>query len=286
MTIGELLKEYRISQGKKQKEFIDSGTIISQSFYSKVEKNVHKIAADSLVDILHYNNIPVWEFFSRLNQSDEIKHQQIESFNKIMSDAFYDNDKKKVENLKPLIKESNLSEKDKQEELLLVKAWLELMKKNTTKPDIELRKKIKDKIFDIPNFNYNKISLFCNFMKFYDFNSNKIISKKIIEQNISSNNIKIQTAILAIIVNILAFSLKDGKENDTGYFIESGNKIKTRPELVFYKSAFYFFENLVDYSLTKNNASYNKCQNTKDFLANIGMSKYSKVLEQLLAKYN
>lgn len=286
MTIGELLKEYRISQGKKQKEFIDSGTIISQSFYSKVEKNVHKIAADSLVDILHYNNIPVWEFFSRLNQSDEIKHQQIESFNKIMSDAFYDNDKKKVENLKPLIKESNLSEKDKQEELLLVKAWLELMKKNTTKPDIELRKKIKDKIFDIPNFNYNKISLFCNFMKFYDFNSNKIISKKIIEQNISSNSIKIQTAILAIIVNILAFSLKDGKENDTGYFIESGNKIKTRPELVFYKSAFYFFENLVDYSLTKNNASYNKCQNTKDFLANIGMSKYSKVLEQLLAKYN
>lgn len=286
MTIGELLKEYRISQGKKQKEFIDSGTIISQSFYSKVEKNAHKIAADSLVDILHYNNIPVWEFFSRLNQSDEIKHQQIESFNKIMSDAFYDNDKKKVENLKPLIKESNLSEKDKQEELLLVKAWLELMKKNTTKPDIELRKKIKDKIFDIPNFNYNKISLFCNFMKFYDFNSNKIISKKIIEQNISSNSIKIQTAILAIIVNILAFSLKDGKENDTGYFIESGNKIKTRPELVFYKSAFYFFENLVDYSLTKNNASYNKCQNTKDFLANIGMSKYSKVLEQLLAKYN
>ncbi|OUP99132.1 helix-turn-helix domain-containing protein [Lactobacillus gallinarum] len=286
MTIGELLKEYRISQGKKQKEFIDSGTIISQSFYSKVEKNVHKIAADSLVDILHYNNIPVWEFFSRLNQSDEIKHQQIESFNKIMSDAFYDNDKKKVENLKPLIKESNLSEKDKQEELLLVKAWLELMKKNTTKPDIELRKKIKDKIFDIPNFNYNKISLFCNFMKFYDFNSNKIISKKIIEQNISSNSIKIQTAILAIIVNILAFSLKDGKENDTGYFIENGNKIKTRPELVFYKSAFYFFENIVDYSLTKNNASYNKCQNTKDFLANIGMSKYSKVLEQLLAKYN
>lgn len=285
MTIGELLKEYRISQGKKQKEFIDNGIIISQSFYSKVEKNAHRIAADSLVDILHYNNIPIWEFFSRLNQSDEMRHQQIESFNKIMSDAFYDNDKKKVENLRPLIEESNLSEKDKQEEILLVKAWLELMKKNNAQPDIALRNKIKDKIFDIPNFNYNKISLFCNFMKFYDLNSNKIISKKIIEQNINSNEIKIQIAILAIIVNILAFSLKDGKENDTGYFIENGNKIKTRPELVFYKSAFYFFENLIDYSLTKNNDSYNKCQNTKDFLANIGMLKYSKVLERLLVKY-
>lgn len=286
MTIGELLKEYRISQGKKQKEFINSGIIISQSFYSKIEKNTHRIAADSLVDILHYNNIPIWEFFSRLNQSDEIKHQQVESFNKIMSEAFYDNDREKVESLKPLIEESNISEKDKQEELLLVKAWLELMKKNSTEPDINLRNKIKEKIFDIPNFNYNKISLFCNFMKFYDLNSNKVISKKIIEQNINSNNVKIQTAILAIIVNILAFSLKDGKENDTKYFIENGNKIKIRPELVFYKSAFYFFENLIDYSLTKNKKSYSRCQEAKDFLANIGMSKYSKVLEQLLVKYN
>lgn len=40
MTIGELLKEYRISQGKKQKEFIDNGIIISQSFYSKVENRL------------------------------------------------------------------------------------------------------------------------------------------------------------------------------------------------------------------------------------------------------
>ncbi|WP_236695141.1 XRE family transcriptional regulator [Lactobacillus pasteurii] len=38
MTIGELLKEYRITQGKKQKEFTNDGIIVSQSYYSKVEK--------------------------------------------------------------------------------------------------------------------------------------------------------------------------------------------------------------------------------------------------------
>ena len=37
MTIGELLKEYRISQRKNQKEFINNGKIVSQSYYSKVE---------------------------------------------------------------------------------------------------------------------------------------------------------------------------------------------------------------------------------------------------------
>ena len=43
MTIGELLKEYRISQGKNQKKFINDGMIVSQSYYSKVEKNANKI---------------------------------------------------------------------------------------------------------------------------------------------------------------------------------------------------------------------------------------------------
>lgn len=42
----------------------------------------------------------------------------------------------------------------------------------------------------------------------------------------------------AIIDNILAFSLKEKKEKSVNYFIESGEKIKTKPELVFYKSAF------------------------------------------------
>lgn len=86
-------------------------------------------------------------------------------------------------------------------------------------------------------------------------------------------------------MNILAFSLRDGKEKDTNYFIESGNKIKIRPELVFYKSTFYFFENFIDYRLNKNNKSYSRCQGAKAFLGNVGMSEYSKVLEQLLEKY-
>ncbi|MCF1784018.1 XRE family transcriptional regulator [Lactobacillus mulieris] len=36
MQIGSLLKEYRLSQGKRQKEFV--GEVVSQSYYSKVEK--------------------------------------------------------------------------------------------------------------------------------------------------------------------------------------------------------------------------------------------------------
>ena len=113
MTIGELLKEYRISQGKNQKKFINDGMIVSQSYYSKVEKNANKITVDNLVDLLHYNNIPIWEFFSRLNSNDDLRHQQIKDFNNMMIEAYYENNIDKVRGLKPLVKESNLSNKDK-----------------------------------------------------------------------------------------------------------------------------------------------------------------------------
>lgn len=166
MKIGELLKEYRLSQGKNQQEFIDNGIIISQSYYSKVEKNINKITVDNLVDLLHYNNIPLWEFFSRLNSSDDLQHGQIKDFENTMLEAFYENDKEKIRKLKPLIEESNLSKKDKAEELLQLDAFLESMKTTDEKPNNELRLKIKEKIFDIPNFNKTKVTLFCNYMLF------------------------------------------------------------------------------------------------------------------------
>ena len=285
MTTGELLKEYRIAQGKNQKEFINNGMIVSQSHYSKVEKNANKITVDNLVDLLHYNNIPIWEFFSRLNSNDDLRHQQIKDFNNMMIEAYYENNIDKVRGLKPLVKESNLSNKDKEEELLLVEAWLEAMKDPSEEPDLQLRTKIKEKIFNIPNFNDTKVALFCNFMPFYDLESNIVIAKKITDQYINTKNTKMQVALLAIITNILSFSLNENKEKNVDYFIESGEKIKTKPELVFYSSAFYFFKNIIFYHRTNSDEYYNKSIQTKNFLLSIGMTEYGKLLEKLLIKY-
>ena len=103
-------------------------------------------------------------------------------------------------------------------------------------------------------------------MKFYDLESNKIISKKIIEQHINTKNSKMQIALLAIIVNILAFSLRDSKLQESEYFIKNGDKIKTQPELVFYKSAFSFFKNLINYQITHDQESYENSKEIKKFL--------------------
>lgn len=285
MTIGELLKEYRITQGKNQKEFTDSGMIVSQSYYSKVEKNIHRITADSLIELLHYNNIPLDEFWGRINQNDKIQHQQVQDFNNMLVDAYYDSDVNKIKQIKELVIQSNLPDKDKKEELLWVDAWLEVLKGPKDTPNTELREKVKDKIFNLPNFNKSNVALFCNFMQFYDLDSNKIIGRRIVEQYINSKDIKMQIALIAIIVNIIVFSLKEKRENEVSFFIENAEKIKTRPELVFYKIALYFFENIVNYHLTKNEKYYQRSVAAKDLLINIDMTQYGKVLEKLLITY-
>ena len=285
MTIGELLKEYRITQGKNQKEFTDSGMIVSQSYYSKVEKNIHRITADSLIELLHYNNIPLDEFWGRINQNDKIQHQQVQDFNNMLVDAYYDSDVNKIKQIKELVIQSNLPDKDKKEELLWVDAWLEVLKGPKDTPNTELREKVKDKIFNLPNFNKSNVALFCNFMQFYDLDSDKIIGRRIVEQYINSKDIKMQIALIAIIVNIIVFSLKEKRENEVSFFIENAEKIKTRPELVFYKIALYFFENIVNYHLTKNEKYYQRSVAAKDLLINIDMTQYGKVLEKLLITY-
>ena len=58
MTIGELLKEYRQKKGLTQKQFADG--IVSTSYYSKVEKNEHRITVEDLVKILEHNDIAMW----------------------------------------------------------------------------------------------------------------------------------------------------------------------------------------------------------------------------------
>lgn len=49
-------------------------------------------------------------------------------------------------------------------------------------------------------------------MPFYDLESNIVIAKKIIDQYINTKNTKMQVALLAIITNILSFSLNENKE--------------------------------------------------------------------------
>lgn len=69
MTIGSLLKKYRLEQGKTQAKFV--GKIIDRSYYAKVENEIHQISARDLMSILAYNGIDLSDFFTQINEKYE-----------------------------------------------------------------------------------------------------------------------------------------------------------------------------------------------------------------------
>ena len=65
MTIGEALKSLRLHAGMTQTEM--AAGIVTDSFYSKVERGVHAIDADVLIQILAKHHFDVTNFFEQIS---------------------------------------------------------------------------------------------------------------------------------------------------------------------------------------------------------------------------
>lgn len=64
MTIGEALKSLRLHAGMNQTQM--AAGIVTESFYSKVERGVHAIDADVLIQILTAHHFDVTTFFAQI----------------------------------------------------------------------------------------------------------------------------------------------------------------------------------------------------------------------------
>ena len=53
---------------------------------------------------------------------------------------------------------------------------IEAMKPSSEAPNLKLRNKIKEKIFNIYDFDDTNVALFCDFMQFYELDSNIPVS--------------------------------------------------------------------------------------------------------------
>lgn len=64
MTIGQALKSLRLHAGLTQEEM--AAGIVSVSFYSKVERDIHEIDTNTLIKILSTHRFDVVEFLLEL----------------------------------------------------------------------------------------------------------------------------------------------------------------------------------------------------------------------------
>lgn len=278
MMIGSLLKEYRLKQNKSQRKFI--GSIVTQSYYSKVEKNISQITADNLIGLLQYNNISVQEFFNSFSQKSDNSYRQTKELENMMIEAYYTNNIEQMHNIKKIIQESTLSEYDKNYQTLMTNGLLALM--NPKLNSEKLTSTIKNKIFDIPSYTQDKLILYCDFMQFYSLSDNEIITRNILKQYQSTNDSNIQELILAIVCNILIFSIENDKFENVSYFLNKIQNIKTTPQLLFYKIDIEFFKNIIKIKNSNDAKKINKCKNIIKTLQDAGMKEYSNELKKFI----
>ena len=281
MTIGELLKEERMEKGLTQKQFADG--IVSTSYYSKVEKDEHRITAEDLIAVLEHNNIPLWSFFKELSLKGNFQHEYKINLEAEVMDAYYHSDSKRLEEIIQDLNNSN--EPDKKDDLLIVEGWLESLKEDDEEPNIEVREALKDRVFNIPNLNKVKLTLFCNFMDFYDLDSNIAIAKNAINKFIGSNETEIQEVLLAMIANLLCLSIKENNYSYVDYLVTISEKLPLKPQFFLYKDMIYFYKHLSSYHFNHKNEDLDNCHIIIANVKLVGMNEYGTELEKFLNKH-
>lgn len=280
MEIGELLQKYRIEQGKTQKSW--AGNVISPSFYSKVEKGLNRISAEDLLRLLEANHIPLWEFFSHLEGNADQQKKWEKNLRARLMQAYYHGNQADFQQLFKEVQASNFP--DKEEQLLIIEGWMETIK-DDQEANEALRQKIKDKIFNIAAFDKKRLMLYCNFMDFYDLESNRYLSRQIVEKYRQTTDVDIQVALLAIIDNLLTDFAEKREVNGTEYFIEAGKQIPTRPELFFYKNSLLFFENLLAYQAKPSADKMKYCRLAVQNYQLLGMAEYGQEVQKFLDEH-
>lgn len=281
MTIGELLKEYRQKKGLTQKQFADG--IVSTSYYSKVEKNEHRITVEDLVKILEHNDIAMWTFFRRLSLKGDFQHEYIIKLENDVLDAYYHSNKNRIEEIRQEVEKSTVPNKD--EYLLLIDGWLENLKTEDEESNLEVRKALKDKVFNIPNINKEKLNLFCNFMEFYDLETNVMITRNALNKFMNSNDTEIQEVLLAIMDNLLYLSIKENNYDYVGYLISSAENFPVKPQFYFYQSLLFFYKHLTNYHFNGKQEDLDTCRGIVNGLKLTGMKAYGIELEEFLNKH-
>ena len=278
MTIGNLLKKYRLNKEKTQREWI--GNIISPSYYSKVEKGIHRISAEDLVSLLNYNSVSLIDFFGELNNSKQIGYNQEQELMGMINDAYYRNAKNELVKLKEIVNESDLP--NKEADLLYLDAYIA----DINNEDLNDREKqaLKDKIFSRPNFDKSTLVLYCNFMMFYDLESNVIISREIIKQFQGSNDVKILEMILSVIGNLLIQCIEEKEYDETKFLVRAANQISTKPELFFYKNVIVLLENMIMYHYDAKDKYLQICHKLIENFSLLGMTEYGKEINKFFEK--
>ncbi|MCW8106450.1 helix-turn-helix transcriptional regulator [Lactobacillus mulieris] len=97
MTVGEALKQERKNLNLTQSAM--AAEVISPSFYSKVENNLHEINVNDLLAILDAHCIDIPSFFMKIDSKVKTDYFNLNTFTDRVLDIWYNKDLKQLAEL-------------------------------------------------------------------------------------------------------------------------------------------------------------------------------------------
>lgn len=267
MTIGEALKKERIMLGLTQTQM--AGKVLTKSYYSKIERNVHEINAIDLINILNSHGINTAEFLNNIEKSESSIEIRIHKYNYMLHVAYYQKDLKSLDLLHQLLK------KEKQiDEILDLEAQIELLKESIKKDfsliPINEQKRLKNIILNTENWNESNLRLFSMAMQLFKIEEVNIIVFSIFSKykNINGLSSSLQKIIAAIAVNFLEYSHCCGMKQSkyTKRALDILDSLTEEPNNCFAKLMKSYYQNVFD-------SNAKEAKKILDFLSKNGMSE-------------
>lgn len=248
-NLGEKLKSLRLDLGLTQTEM--AAGVISVSFYSKVERGLHSIGAEELLEILKRHDINVASFFSDEKKENVNRKKLISLMNKFVKVATEDNDNEikgvildleKIKPQTPLIESLILQAK-----LISNTHDTESLKKLTN----QQKQKMKQIVFqkDTDENEYFRIVIFANLIRIYSLEEANFLIKSITRRysNVNGLEKKMEVALSVLMVNYINWCIEQGKFDYSYEALKYLTKLPNIIELAFTKILGQYFDDLIDH---------------------------------------
>ncbi|MFK8243129.1 MULTISPECIES: Rgg/GadR/MutR family transcriptional regulator [unclassified Facklamia] len=257
MEIGEVLRSYRRSLGLTQQEM--AANVLTTSYYSKVEKGYHRISAEDLFEILDLHGIKLMSFYEKYHKNDKVLEfnrrvrEITQAYNAMDTDA--------LNRLKNQICVSKLPNKEQQILMFLLKIVMAIINQDIDSISEQDKIEIKNKIFNLENWDDFKLTLYANVMIIYSVDANQVMIGNILTEDLEIMNSEKQALILTILINFILICIYQKEFHLAYYYIEKIKNVTTRPQTnILHKMMSEFLFNYLNYRDNREEIFYDNMQ--------------------------
>lgn len=280
MEIGKALKEIRENLGLNLNEM--SAGVITASHYSKIEKGHHRLSAEDLLQILAFHSIDAANLLRKLNDKDEVS--LFKQMNQDIINYFYQGNLSSLYIVQQKIaEENNLDDQNRQYLLALTESSIYSLDESQT-VSTDTKEFIKEKLFQLPNWNSFKLTLYTNFMEFYSLDSNKVIIDSILSKEMDNYSANEQTAILSILLNYIGECIELKKYKSATDYLKKIDLIHSKPDNFFYKILGVYYENIIRIIKTDDPEGHKKLKNIIQVTKISGLDFFGEQLDEYLTE--